>query len=183
MHGSRSVLDLGCGAHSPLMICDIEEATGVDFSDAAITDSKRLGIHQSYVVEDIRATQGQSGAFDAVAMLSVLHLLDKDAAEALLTRAETWARKRVIVRVPNVLAGVEPIEDGADSSAWSVADLARKGYTVRGLGGSYALQRCEIFKMRLPSVWLVLQILSQAVTYRFPRGATELFAVKTFKED
>ena len=178
MKGCDSTLDLGCGGHSPLMICDFKESTGVDLSAEAIAYSRRLMIHDDYIHKDVRLLDLENNSYHAVVLLNLLHLLDRDDALRLLDRAETWAVERVVVWIPGYGRVGRDAGGHETASMWSSRDFKERGYSVFGLGGAHRLVSHDRMKKRAPAVWQGLKILSQAIAYRAPTFAEDLFAVK-----
>lgn len=97
----NSVLDLGCGSSSPLKYCDARYSIGVDVFEPYVKVSKDKKIHDEYTISDIRNLNFKPDSFDTVILIAVLEHLTKKDGEGLFQKAETWARKKVIVSSPN----------------------------------------------------------------------------------
>jgi hypothetical protein len=125
-------------------------------------------------------------AVDAVVMLEVLEHLPKSGGLALLDRAESWARKRVILSTPNGFVPQAPLEGNpyqAHRSGWEVEELRHRGYRAYGLAGLKWLRQendhdviqreheaiLASIKLRPRTLWLGVSAASQLVTYRLPK--------------
>jgi SAM-dependent methyltransferase len=179
----RTVLDLGCGAASPLRYLPRpERLVGVDGHAPSVARSEAMGIHDEYLACDVRSLPFPTGSFDAVVMLDLLEHLTMADGEALLDRAERIARRRVIVFTPNGWLpqneyGGNPLQ--RHQSGWSPADLARRGYLVRGVSG-YKAFRGPHAAYRRPVLFVApLASVSQLFVYRRPTKAFHLLAIKT----
>jgi len=191
--GCDSVLELGCGYSSYLEHMRVPYAVGVDGWAPAVEKSKEKGTHQKYIVSDIMDVEFPEKSFDAVLSCETLEHLTETDAEIMLKRMERWARKKVIITVPNEPRGLEKIDksllssEGYDrynnlglmdhNSAWTVRELENRGFTVKGFKGFYQLrsthhrERGRFTKMlwyaTFPLTWLF-----------FPSLGTQLIAVK-----
>jgi hypothetical protein len=139
--GCKTVLDLGCGQSSLLQYVDgIDRSTGVECWAPYIEESRSAGIHSDYLLSDIMDVQLDSGSYDAVLLFDVLEHIEKDKGITLLARMRKWARKKVIISVPNgfMIQG-DTYGDGNMNqhhvSGWNVNDFRQQGYRVRGFDG------------------------------------------------
>jgi SAM-dependent methyltransferase len=182
----ESVLDVGCGANSPLgrFRRRVARAVGVDAHEPAVAAARAAGVHDEYVVADVRelGSRFPPRSFDAVVAFDVVEHLRREEGEALLDAMERVARRRVVVLTPNGF--VEQREYDANPlqehrSAWSAADFARRGYRVRGVAGLRWL-RGERGEVRLRPTWLWSRVAgaSEPLVTRVPALAFQLIAVK-----
>lgn len=181
-----SVLDVGCGANSPLGRFDVRYpfSLGVDVYAPAVEESSAAGIHDGYLVCDVLelAERIEPRSFDAVVAFDLIEHLTRAQGETLLAMMERVARRRVVVFTPN---GFLPQEsrDGnpfqVHRSGWSAEAFRSLGYTVRGVNGLRAL-RGERGSMRWrPSrFWGVVSDLTQPLVARRPSLAFHLLCVK-----
>jgi len=180
--GCLSLLDLGCGDHSPVQYLKVPFSVGVDIHLPYLREDKRLNFHSQYILADITRLELKSKSFDAVIATEVLEHLPKPEGYALLQKMERLARKRVIVTVPNGYL----YQDGYDNnpfqehkSGWSVADMRSLGFRVRGHSGWKRLRGYQGGLRYKPAfLWLRLSDLSQLLIGRFPQSMFGLFAVK-----
>lgn len=193
LENCNSVLDLGCGSDSPIKYCNVHHSIGVDAFETSIKASKEKRIHSEYVHSDIRKINFQPSSFDAVILIEVLEHLPKKEGELMLKKAETWARKKVIVTSPN---GYFPQPDVNGNlyfrhlSGWDVEKMRSLGYGAYGMAGLKYLRKentssnevdITIFstmKFRPKPFWLIISELTQLLTYSFPELAFEVFYVK-----
>lgn len=139
--GCRSVLDIGCGDHSPL--CDLdtppERTVGVDGHQESL-DRAADGCHTMLKRMDIRLIAEEFGpsSFDAVVALDVIEHFEKAEGWRLLHAMETVARHRVIVFTPNGFQRQGEFDDNpaqVHRSGWTVSDFKTSGYRVAGVRG------------------------------------------------
>lgn len=184
--GCRTVLDLGCGHHSPLQVCDVPFSVGVELFEPSMLESRRAGIHSQYIRGDVTRICFKPRSFDAVIAVEVLEHLTKEEGGMLLRRMEEWARKKVVITTPN---GYLP-QDAYDGnplqehrSGWDVEALKSLGFQVRGSAGWKALKGRKGYARYRPAFfWNRVSDLTQPIVYRFPRFAFQLVAVKTISE-
>ena len=192
-----SVLDLGCGSDSPIKYCHIYQSIGADGFPSSVRDSKNKGIHNQYVLSDLRNTNFRSASFDTVILIEVIEHLSKKEGELLLEKAETWARKKVVVSSPN---GYFPQPDINGNpyfrhiSGWEIRKMVARGYKAHGLAGLKFLRKestleqratddlFSTIKFRPKIFWLIVAELTQVITYYFPKLAFEVFYVKRLED-
>ena len=142
LEGCSSVLDIGCGPNSPVQYCSIRYSVGVDAFKPYIDSSKSKNIHTEYILGDINGINFENDSFDAVVLIEVLEHLTKEQGVELLRKAEGWAKKRVIISMPN---GFLPQIQMTDTyfqmhrSGWEVREMREFGFKPYGMGG-------EVFK-------------------------------------
>lgn len=180
-----SVLDVGCGARSPLRrIPKTFASVGVDIFQPSIDASRKNNIHDSYVRCDVMDIDKKfkKNSFDAVIALDLIEHIDKKKGSALLSKMEHIACRKVILLTPNGFINQDPYEDNpyqVHKSGWSVDDFEQRGYTVRGLRGLRMLRgECATIRFRPWLFWSVIAVLTEYVLYGFPRWSNQLFAVK-----
>lgn len=189
----KTVLDLGCGADSPIQYCTgITQSIGVDAFEPYIVASKKKRIHTTYLQSRLEDVHFNPKEFDAVILIDVIEHLDKKVGERILQNAETWARKKVILVTPNgfiAQSGYDENELQQHRSGWSIENFTKRKYACHGLAGLKSLRRARTedtqdtdlttsIRYRPASFWFVIAALSQIFTYRFPSYAFSLFCVK-----
>ena len=115
--------------------------------------------------------------------LEVLEHLTKKEGYELIKKMESIAKRKIIISTPN---GFLPQEEHDSNklqihkSGWTVDEFKNLGYKVEGIGGLKILRKGEKteFKYGPRILNLIFSNLTQKITYRFPRLAFELFAVK-----
>jgi 2-polyprenyl-3-methyl-5-hydroxy-6-metoxy-1,4-benzoquinol methylase len=178
----RTVLDIGCGTASPLK--DVPGdfyAVGLDAHRPALEASRRAGLHDAYILQDVRAIDLLADSYDAVVLLDLIEHLPEGEARALLSRAEHVAARKLILSTPNGFLYQGAYDDNpfqAHRSGWAVDALQALGYRVIGIQGHKAL-RGERARLRAPRpLTAVVSALSEPVVHRRPRLAFELLAIK-----
>lgn len=192
----RTVLDLGCGPSSPLQYCqNISYSVGVETFGPYLKEAQKRKIHSEYIGKKIEEIDFPEKSFDAVIMLEVLEHLPENIGEALLEKAEKWARQRVIVSTPNGFLPQPPYDDNPwqkHLSGWNVEAMKRRGYRCWGLSGLKFLRLTKVepssksflasIRLRPKFFWFILATLSQRFTYHFPQYAFEIFCVKKIND-
>ncbi len=188
----HSVLDLGCGPDSPIKYCNVSYSIGVDAFEPYIEASKDKKVHNEYVLADITDLSFEPDSFDAVVLIEVLEHLAKEEGRALLEKVENWAKKKIVITMPN---GYLPQSETSGNpyqvhrSGWTIEEVKNRGYKVYGMAGWKFLRREKIINGSQESVfstirfrprlfWLIVSELTQAITYYFPKIAFEEFYVK-----
>ncbi len=132
-----TVLDLGCGPHSQLRICSVAHSVGVELFEPYLRESKRLGIHNEYIQEDVTNLEFTPNSFDMILALDVLDNLDKKAAYDLVEKMKQWARKAVIITIPNGYISEGALDDNPHQihhSGYVTEELRELGFQVYGMG-------------------------------------------------
>lgn len=180
----QSFLDLGCGRDSPVKYFSKEfRSVGVDLFKPSIEESRTKGIHDRYVLMDLRKLHFKPKSFDAVLAIDVIEHLEKSEGEKLLGDMEKIARKKVIVFTPNGF--IEQEEHNGNRyqvhmSGWSVSEMRERGYRVVGMRGFKPLRwKTAEIRYSPKSFWWVMSTLSELCTYHFPEYAFQLFCVKS----
>jgi len=178
-----TVLDLGCGYNSPIQYCNnINLSVGVEMFEPYLKESVKKRIHDEYIKGDIRRLEFKPKSFDAVLCLELIEHLTKEEGYELIKKMEKWARKKIIITTPNGYLW----QDGYDNnplqmhrSGWSVDELKKLGFEVYGISGWKKLRgyRGQI-KYKPKLFWTIISGLTQKITYRCPRFAFQLFAIK-----
>lgn len=181
-----SVLDVGCGANSPLGRFDVRYpySLGVDVYASAVEESRAAGIHDDYLIMDVLelAERIEPRSFDAVVAFDLIEHLMQEQGEKLLAMMERIARRRVVVFTPNGFLPQES-KDGnpfqAHRSGWSTESFRRLGYTVRGVNGVRVLRGDRgSMRWRPSRFWGVVSDLTQPLVERRPSLAFHLLCVK-----
>jgi SAM-dependent methyltransferase len=185
LSGYDKVLDLGCGYASALHQIHIQFSVGVELFEPYILESSRRGIHSQYIKADVRRIEFKPKTFDAVIAIDLLEHLAKQEGAELLAKMESWATKKVIIFTPNGYLWQDACDDNTlqeHRSGWSVDELQGLGYTVRGMNGWRRLRGYRTSAKYHPVLlWDKISILSQMITYWYPRLAFQLLAIKWVK--
>lgn len=194
----KSVLDIGCGPDSPLQHCKgVEHSVGVEQFKPYLLEAKKKKTHSKYINKMAEDLDFPEKSFDAVIMTEVLEHFPKKISLQMLSKMEKWARKKVVVTVPNgflLQAGVDDNPLQKHLSGWTVDEFRKRGYRVTGRAGLKCLRKDEQTESRLhggdiyntmrwkPGVfWYAISGLSQLFVYFLPELAYGLFCVKEIK--
>jgi SAM-dependent methyltransferase len=177
-----SILDLGCGYHSPIDSSHAPRSVGVEISRRQLEESKRKGIHDEYILGDITKLEFRPRTFDGAVAINVLQYLTKGEGTKVLGQMQHWARKKVVVITPN---GNSLLRDAGSSlphgneSTWTTRELRHLGFRVNGLGGWKAL-RSEggTIRYRPLLLWAWIADMTERITWYCPRLAFQLLATK-----
>ncbi len=181
----QTVLDVGCGSNSPLLkIKKSFWSEGVDIHKPSIFKSKKKRSHDSYKIADIRNLDKiyRQKSFDAVVALDLIEHLEYQEGEKLLNSLEKIAKKKVIILTPN---GFLP-QDGYGNnpyqihkSGWTVKDFLKYGFTYYGLRGLKGIRGEQgTIKYRPWFFWGLIAVITEYLTFYFPKLAAQIFAVK-----
>lgn len=179
-----SVLDVGCGASSPLAYAKENKVTeGIDGYAASIAQSKKNRIHGSYKTGDIRRLGHLYApkSYDAVIALDVVEHLTRKEGFQLISDMEAIARKKVVVMTPNGFYKQEDIDGNklqVHQSGWSVMDFERLHFKAFGIRGLKWL-RHEHATLRLKPwiFWGFISFVSEPLLTLFPQWSYQIFAV------
>ncbi len=193
----ETILDLGCGADSPLQFCkNVKYSVGVETFKPYINISKKKKIHNKYINKRLLSVSFPSESFDAVVILEVIeHLKEKDG-YTLLKKINKWAKKKIIISTPNGYIEQQEVDHNPFQkhlSGWNAKKLGKMGFKIFGLAGLKFLRTGRVhdtkdadltssIRFRPHLFWFVIAAISQLFTYRYPKFAFELFCVKNLKE-
>jgi SAM-dependent methyltransferase len=183
---ARTVLDVGCGANSPLgrFARRYEHAVGVDLSATALRRARAAGVHAECRLMDVLdvAEAFEPGSFEACVAFDVLEHLRAEDGLALLGQLERVASRRVVVLTPNGFLPQDGTLDNplqAHLSGWSSARLKDLGYAVRGVNGVRVLRGHKAsMRFRPRRAWGVVSDLTQPLAERAAGLGFHLLAVK-----
>jgi len=179
---SDTVLDLGCGYNSPIQYCNQKYSVGVEKFESYLQESKKKGIHNKYVKADITKIEFKPKSFDAVLCSEVLEHLTKEEGTELIKKMENWARKKIIITVPNGFLLQDTFDNNdlqKNKCGWNAEELRKLGFKVHGIHGWKKLKGPKGAVKYKPSfLWTIFSNITQKVTYYYPSQAFQLFAVK-----
>lgn len=185
LSGLKSVLDVGCGADSPLKrVKKTFRSEGVDIFKKSIQESKKKKIHDSYKICDIRnlVRVYKRQSFDVVIALDVIEHLEKEEALRVIKDMEKIACNKVILLTPNGFYHQDAYDSNPyqiHKSSWGIDDLKNLGYKVYGLRGlKYLRGEYATIRYRPWFLWGLVAFLSEPLLYFFPKLSYHLFAVK-----
>jgi SAM-dependent methyltransferase len=185
--GFDSVLDLGCGRGSAVQFLNVRRKVGVDMYEPYIRESREKGIHSEYVQADITKASFESASFELVFSSEVIEHLPKEEGFKLLAKAETWAKKKIILTTPNGFLEQKKYDNNdlqEHLSGWTADDFKKLGYRVYGFNGLKFIKGEEgKIKYHPYWMWRLISDISQKFVYFFPRLAFQLLAIKDIKSN
>lgn len=184
LRGCSSVLDVGCGASSPLVYAKANKITeGIDGFHASIAQSKKNKIHDSYRTGDIRRLGNLYApkSYDAVIALDVVEHLTRKEGFQLISDMEAIARKKIVVMTPNGFYRQEDIDGNklqVHQSGWSVKDFERLRFKVFGIRGLKWLRHEHATLRFKPWIfWGLISFVSEPLLTLFPQWSYQIFAI------
>lgn len=192
-----TVLDLGCGPASPLRHClNIKYSVGVEAFAPYLAEAKKKNSHSEFLDKRIEEIEYPDNSFDAVIMIEVLEHLSEEVGLQILTKAEKWARKKVLVSTPNGYFPMEAVDDNnwqRHLSGWNVEQMKKLGFTSYGMSGAKFLyldknavhslvNQADNFlaniRFKPKKLFYIINAFLQIFVYYQPRLAFGLFLVK-----
>jgi len=188
-----SVLDLGCGPRSPLKGIDVGgRKVGVEAFESYVHTARENHTHDEIIFSKFSELRFPPQSFDAVILLDVIeHMPEQDSRE-IIAKAETWARKLVVISSPNGYIPQRPLDGNPlqqHLSGWKVEEMRKLGYSCRGLAGpKWLRQEVEdatmgnnlfvTIRFRPRWLWFLFAAVLQPITYFLPRFAFSVYSVR-----
>src|SRR3989344_1898918 len=181
-NGCETILDVGCGARSPIehFSKKFHRSVGVDMHKPSIEISRSAGIHSEYKQIDILHIEKRFKlhSFDCVIVLDVIEHLKKKEGFKLLRQMEKLARKRIIIFTPTGFLPQGEYDENpwqVHKSGWEVEEMQRLGYRVIGINGWKPL-RGEYAEIKFwpKYFWISISDITQRLVRYFPRHAFQL---------
>lgn len=184
--GCESLLDVGCGSHSPVGLFSRRprRSVGIDVFQPAVEQSTAARIHDEYVLMDVMdlGRRFSDRSFDCVIAIDVIEHLTKNDGYELIWMMERIARRKVVIFTPNGFLKQGEYEGNryqVHRSGWEVNEMRGLGYRVTGINGWKPLRgECADAKWWPSSFWFRVSLISQLFTTQNPRHAFAIFCVK-----
>ncbi len=183
--GCASVLDVGCGSHSPVgPMRGKAKLTGIDAHAPSIEQSRSLGIHDEYHVHDVLKARDLFApeSFDSVVALDLIEHLEKEDGLLLLEQMERMARRKIIVFTPNGFLPQGEYDNNplqVHRSGWSVTEMNARGYDAIGINGWRPLRgEFGLVKWWPAWFWVIISDLSQLIVRNHPEKAFQILCIK-----
>lgn len=186
---ARTLLDLGTGKGELALYIKKRRKLiidGVEIYKPYVDKLESKNIYRRVIVGDIRKKGVVNKKYDIILCSQVLEHLPKDEALRVIKMWEKYAKKCVIVGVPNGKVDQSEYDGNKHQqhlSTWSRWDLANLGYRVYGQGagwvycGDNSSDKSLINRLLL---FLIGYLLSPYYRF-FPEKAAHLIAVKVIK--
>jgi hypothetical protein len=182
----RTLLDLGCGAASPVAAFSarLGRAVGVDSFEPSLVGSRARRIHGEYRRMNVLEAEERFGprSFDCVLASDLIEHLERPDGERLLAMMERMARRKVIVFTPNGYLPSPAVEGNAHQehlSGWELSEMRARGYRVTGVNGWKPLRGALAAPVWRPRVfWGRVSAVSQLWTTTRPELAFSILCVK-----
>jgi SAM-dependent methyltransferase len=182
----RTVLDVGCGANSPLrpFSARLGYTVGVDSHAPSIERSRAKGIHREYRLMDVRDVHAVFGdaSFDGVLLSDVIEHLPASEGLDLLRHAERIARRKVVVFTPNGFLPQDEFDGNLRQehlSGWTTRRMRDLGYRVTGINGWRPLRTSHgRITWKPEPLWRWVSRFTQPLVARWPEQAFQLLCVK-----
>lgn len=170
------VLDLGCGYKSPIQLCTVPLSVGVEFSGSNLEESAKRCIHSQYIKSRIEIINFKPESFDAVISIYSLDNLTEDERYKLVNKMERWAKKKIIIVTAN--GDLPEKEPHKNDRRLKIEELERMGFKIYGIYGWRRMWRDLEVDDYVPLAQRIIVDLTQKITYRHPKYALHLYAVK-----
>ena len=187
---AQYILDVGCGKGEPMQFLNRRRryfTVGIDIFQPYIEKCRLQGIHDDYVMCDVRNLPFREKSFDIALCLEVLEHMDRKDGERLLDEMERVARKQIILSTPLGPLECKPYDGNLyleHKYFWNTDDLQQLGYKIIPLGirdirdetgFPYKLaQWCQFFRY----LELVAWVMAGPVTRFLPGMAGQMVCVK-----
>ncbi len=184
----RTVLDIGCGASSPLRLIPATRKIGIDADKKALETAKKNKTHDAYYLGNVKniSTMFKPKQFDACAVLDVIEHLSKTDGYKLIKDMEKIARKRIVIFTPNgFLSQDNPTNPFAvHRSGWTAEEMVKLGFHVIGMFG-HTFLKGEGYGLRFrPKIFwgIVSEFTHYFFTRLHPHNAAGLLCIKELKD-
>lgn len=181
--GYGSLVDLGCGADSPMRFLDFKgESIGVDAYEPSIQSSRDLGIHSRYILGGVLPIPLEDKSVDVAVALDLIEHFPKQDGFRLIDEMWRVARRRIIILTPNGFLPQEP-KDGnpfqRHLSGWSAEEMRQLGFETRGIYGLKGLRgEWQTVTRKPTALWWLLSKCSDAFVYQAAHRAAAILCWK-----
>lgn len=185
LDGCESVLDVGCGARSPLRFLPGQRLVGVDAYAPDLDRARAQQTHDELVEADVARldTIFKEKSFDACVACDLIEHLSKADGLKFLQTLERLATRRVVIFTPNGFlpqTSQTPGDFQEHLSGWEPEEMKKLGYRVVGLNGLNCL-RTEHYRLRFrpAALWALISWVTHHLwCRRHPRSAAAILCIK-----
>lgn len=182
------ILDVGCGRTSSLK--GVEKGAyrvGLDIYRPYILKSRKLSVHDYYVLADARALPFKCNSFDCAVATEILEHLTKHDGLRMIKEMERVVKKKILMTTPNgflpTYAGPDDNPEETHLCGYTADELKKLGFRVWGFHGLKTFWTIKhgqsVVKFRLPKILSTLLIdITELFVYHFPSLAFQFFFVK-----
>jgi SAM-dependent methyltransferase len=184
---SQSVLDLGCGPHSPLKMLKKNPdlnlySVGVDIFSPYIKNNIEIEkIHTKIIEGNILEIDFPENSFGCAIMIDVVEHIKKEDFINFLPKLEKIAKKIIII-TPNDFIEQDTYDENIYQrhlSGWTVSDFEELGFKCVGLSGLKSLRKeLWIPKIKPQILGSMVCDMSQPFVYKRPKLAFHIAAIK-----
>ncbi|MFC2072263.1 class I SAM-dependent methyltransferase [Chloroflexota bacterium] len=183
----QSLLDIGCGDGRIIkaLLKNKEVFTiGADIDAQSLRECLKCGMHDGYILCDVRKLPLKENSFDIVLSVEVLEHLEKEDGQKSIKAWEKIARRQVIITTPVGICEVQaPNGSSYDEhkASWYPGELKKLGYQIRGHGLSYFYGDRGWFNCApniLMPLLYILSVLVGPLVYFFPGLAGRMVCIK-----
>jgi len=185
LNNCDSVLDVGCGKHSPLLLINKKHySVGIDGHMETVTFNKMNNNYDDCLFMNAFDLEGkfESKSFDCVLALDFIEHFEKNEAMKLITMFERIARKKVILLTPNGFLPQDIYDNNPGQrhfSGWKKREMIDLGFRVKGVLGMKLFRGAHADVRWKPSwFWSKISLRSQLFSRNIPGIAFSLFCVK-----
>ncbi|UCH62681.1 MAG: class I SAM-dependent methyltransferase [Fidelibacterota bacterium] len=187
----ETLLDLGCGASSPIQefAAALQYTVGVDYFKPSLKKSEGKKIHDEYRLMNVLEidTEFEENSFDCVLAYDLIEHLSKEDGLKLISMMERVARKKVIVYTPNGFLPQRAYDGNQYQihlSGWEIEEMKAMSFRVIGINGWKTLrgERAQI-RWRPTFFWRRISFLTQIITTKYPRYAFQILCIKEMLDD
>jgi len=181
-----SVLDLGCGPHSPLgrikdrLRPDLY-SVGVDDFDPYLEENKKNKIHSEYIKSNILDINFPEKSFDCAILLDVIEHFERDDFLKFIPKLERMTKK-IIIFTPNGVVKQDKYDNNAyqvHKSGWTVKDMRELGFKCLGVCGLKIIRgELAVTKIRPIIIGNMISNITEPFIYNKPEFAFSLMCVK-----
>lgn len=178
LSSSDTVLDIGCGPKSPLRRYHVCYSLGIEIFDAYLQEAQKLHTHSDYIKADCTRIEFKPRSFDIVLALDVIEHLSKEQGLELIGKMKSWARKKVIIQVPNQQTPQGALDNNEfqrHRSGYRVEELVKLGFGVKGIGLKVLSNSPRNALMGFLTSMVLYPI--RCVSYYYPQCAYDLLAI------
>jgi len=175
----KTILDIGCGKGIwGYLIRSLKEGyngymVGIDLSRKYLRFVRRFRVYDDLILCDASLSPFRPKTFDFVIAAEVIEHIPKSNAFQLINNLKKIAKERVLTTTPNGVyfqGALDGVQSQRHLSTWSVSNLKRFGFHVRGYGFRF------VRPTKVPFIYGLLDNIFTPISYILPYVARFLIA-------